>query len=111
MKIINLIKIKNTLNFQQNYQPFEINNREQIIEGDAITSLLEKFHGLVISKNYTSGFEEVVTFPVMKTIDIDENDQVFFSFGMDWQYRGYLFPAFQNPTTGELEYALKGKSV
>ena len=44
----------------------------------------------------------MVQFPVLETW----KDQVFFSFGLDYKFRGYLFPAFYIPNTGDKEYAL-----
>ena len=42
-------------------------------------------------------------FPVLETF----KDNIFFSFGLDWMYRDYLFPAYYIPNTDEMEYALK----
>ena len=42
-------------------------------------------------------------FPVLETW----KDNIFFTFGHDWMYRDYLFPAFYVPNTDEQEYALK----
>jgi hypothetical protein len=44
-----------------------------------------------------------VQFPIMHSVE----DEIFYTFGQDWKYRGYLFPAFIIPATGEREFALK----
>lgn len=42
-------------------------------------------------------------FPLLETW----KDNIFFTFGHDWMYRDYLFPAYYIPNTDEMEYALK----
>ena len=76
-------------------------NREAIVTPDDSVEFLTQFQGLKIKRDTTN--DEIVQFPVMET----EIDNAFFSFGLDWMHRGYLFPAFMIPSTGEHEYALQ----
>ena len=69
-----------------------------VAEEDKAT-FLTLFQGLKIKKDSTN--DAIVQFPVVETTA----DNPFFTFGQDWMHRGYLFPAFVIPATGEHEYA------
>jgi len=74
---------------------------EAISDEATLTDFLTEFKGVRIKTDASD--TTLPQFPVIETWD----ENIFFSFGQDWMFRDYLFPAYFIPGHDEFEYALK----